>query len=132
MFLKQVALPDQNNSVSISNSKTIGLTFFNSNLLEQSISNTSDYFYFGIPRYNQIPLFKQLIINNTNILKNLLALNGFIIPSKNVSIHYQIKPNNYSVGYFVALKFGSNPYLNKTKHIFDIFKIFCPSSIITI
>jgi hypothetical protein len=128
MFLKQVALPDQNNSVSISNSKTIGLTFFNSNSLEQSISNTSDYFYFGITRYNQIPLFKQLIINNTNILKNLLALNGFIIPSKNVSIHYQIKPNNYSVGYFVALKFGYNPYLNKTNKIFDIFQIFCPTS----
>lgn len=130
MFLKQVAVPDQNNSVSISNSKPIGLTFFNSNSSEQSISNTSDYFYFGIPRYNQIPLFKQLIINNTNILKNLLTLNGFIISSKNVSIHYQIKPNNYSVGYFVALKFGSNPYLNKTKNIFDIFQIFCPSSII--
>jgi len=57
MILTQVTLPFvQNGSISIADSKTIGLTFFNSNSSEQPVSNTSDYFHFKIPRTNQIPL----------------------------------------------------------------------------
>jgi hypothetical protein len=63
--------------------------------------------------------------------KNLLTLDGFIISTKNVSIHYQLKPTNLSVGYFVALKFGSDPYLNKTIQLFDMFQIFCPLNDLT-
>ncbi len=121
MVLNQISVPaiQNNNSVSITNSKTIGLTFFNSNSTEQPISNLSDYFYFAIPRKNQIPLFKQFNASNKTIdSSNLLALDGFIIPNNNVSIHYQLKPtNNLKIGYLIALKFGSYPYLNKTIHV---------------
>jgi hypothetical protein len=131
MVLTQVNIPSiQNDSISTSDSKTISLTFFNSNSTEQNITNLSDYFYFGIPRKNKIPSFKQLIYNTnyTNDPNNLLTLDGFIIPNNNVSIHYQLKPNNnLTIGYFIVLKFGSNPYLNKTIKSFDIFQIFCPS-----
>ena len=130
MVLTRVNIPSiQNDSISTSDSKTISLTFFNSNSTEQSITNLSDYFYFGIPRTNKIPSFKQLIYtNNTNDSRNLLTLDGFIIPNNNVSIHYQLKPtnNNLTIGYFISLKFGSNPYLNKTIKSFDMFQIFCP------
>ncbi len=121
MILTQVTLPFvQNDSISIADSKTIGLTFFNSNSSEQPVSNTSDYFHFKIPRTNQIPLFKQLNTNNSEMSsrKNLLTLDGFMISTKNVSIHYQLKPTNLLVGYFVAFRFGSNPYLNRTIQLF--------------
>jgi len=126
VILKDSVPGFENNSVSITNSKSIGLTFFNSNSSEQKISNLSDYFYFGIPRTNQIPLFKQLNTNKPINSSNLLTLDGFIIPNSNVSIHYQLKPTNLTIGYFIALKFGSNPYLNKTIQLFDMFQIFCP------
>jgi len=135
MVLNQISVPaiQNNNSVSITNSKTIGLTFFNSNSTEQPISNLSDYFYFAIPRTNQIPTFKQFnALNKTIDSRNLLALDGFIIANNNVSIHYQLKPtNNLTIGYFIALKFGSNPYLNKTIQLFDMFQIFCPLNDLT-
>ena len=132
MILNKIAVPDiqnNNNSVSIQNSKSIGLTFFDSNSTEQSISNLSDYFQFAIPRTNQIPSFKPFNTINKTIIdsRNLLTLDGFIISTNNVSIHYQLKPTNYLThGYFIALKFGSNPYLNKTIQLFDMFQIFCP------
>ena len=62
MVLTQVNIPSiQNDSISTSDSKTISLTFFNSNSTEQSITNLSDYFYFGIPRKNKIPSFLEQI-----------------------------------------------------------------------
>jgi hypothetical protein len=135
MISSSIAVPDQNNSVSVSSSKTIGLSFFNSNSKEHSFSNLSDYFYFEIPRYNQIPSFKQFFTSNyTTSSRNLLILDGFIISSRNVSIHYQLKPSATSlsiIGYFVALKFGSNPYLNSTIQLFDMFQIFCPINLTT-
>ena len=90
------------------------------------ISSFSDYFYFRIPRTNQITLFKQL--NTINLINSsyLLTLDVFIIPNNNLSIHYQLKPTNLTIGYFIALKFGSNPYLNKTIQLFDMFQIVCP------
>jgi hypothetical protein len=127
MVLTKVSAPAfENNLVSITNSKTIGLTFFNSNSSEQKISNLSDYFYFGIPRTNQIPLFKQFNTSKPINSSNLLTLDGFMISNNNVSIHYQLKPTNMTIGYLIALKFGSNPYLNKTIKSFDMFQIFCP------
>jgi hypothetical protein len=68
-------------------------------------------------------------INNPTL--NLLQLNGFITPKNNVSIHYHIRPNSdnfESVGYFAALKFGGNPYLNNTYQSFDMWDIFCPQT----
>lgn len=119
------ALPDQNRSVSVFGSQLISIKFYDSNQIEQSISNTSEPFYFNIPRNNsELPIFKILPISTRN--SKLLIVDGFIISNSNVSIHYHIKPDNSSLAYFVALKFGSYPVLNKTSQIADIWKIFCP------
>ena len=60
-----------------------------------------------------------------------MTLNGFITTKRNVSIHYHIKPNNKSLAYFTALKFRSNPYLNSTHFLFDLWNIFCPKDLRT-
>jgi len=66
--------------------------------------------------------------NSTSKPINLLLLNGFTISKRNVSIHYHIQPDDESLGYFAAFKFGGNPYLNKTYQRYDIWNIFCPWS----
>lgn len=110
---------------------------------EQNVTNSPSPFYFAIPRSptQSLPSFETMentlssrqndstIPDNGPI--NLLALNGFLISSQNVSIHYQIKPNVKSENasfpaYFAALKFGGNPYLNSTFQRYDMWKIFCP------
>jgi len=119
------ALTDQNKSVSVFGSQLVSIKFYDSNQIEQSISNSSEPFYFTIPRNNsELPIFKILPISARNL--NLLIVDGFVISNSNVSIHYHIKPDNLSLAYFVALKFGSYPVLNKTSQIADIWKIFCP------
>jgi len=119
------ALPDQNKSVSVFGSQLVSIKFYDSNQIERSISNSSEPFYFTIPRNNsELPIFKILPISARN--SNLLIVDGFVISNSNVSIHYHIKPDNLSLAYFVALKFGSYPVLNKTSQIADIWKIFCP------
>ena len=119
----------------------------------ESVINVPIPFHFTIPRDTSqpLPMFELMentdsryIINETqNQALNLLKLNGFITPKNNVSIHYHIKPNNNndtnnnnnndsfnSVGYFAALKFGGNPYLNSTFQSFDMWNIFCPQGYI--
>jgi hypothetical protein len=66
-----------------------------------------------------------------NSVLNLLKLDGFITSKNNVSIHYHIRPNTNNLkaaGYFAALKFGGNPYLNSTYQAFDMWDIFCPQT----
>lgn len=111
-------------------SKSISLSFYNEDKSELEITKSTDNFYFSIPRDTSInlPPFKQLKTTSSNVSSalNILILNGFLINKNNVSIHYHIKPNNRKLGYFAAIKFGSNPYLNSTYKLFDLWKIFCP------
>ena len=138
-----VAIPGANNDVSVTGSKTIALSFFSEDQTEQSVSNSPEPFIFSIPRdvnmslpsfeplfnYNETRIKKLLevnITNRTHVPINLFLLNGFTISKKNVSIHYHIQPTDESLGYFAAIKFGGNPYLNSTYQRYDIWKIFCP------
>lgn len=141
-----VAIPGANSDVSVKGSKSIALSFFSEDQSEQGISNAPEPFVFAIPRDTSmpLPLFERLIdvnqtrfklskpaSNFTNTTRgpvNLLKLNGFSVTKKNVSIHYHIQPSDESLGYFAALKFGGNPYLNSTFRRWDVWKIFCPWS----
>lgn len=138
VFGLQVAIPGANSDVSVSGSKSIALSFLAEDQSEQSISNSPNPFQFTIPRDTNEPLPEFTVlydpdeaslndtIKNVNPLSNLLKLSGFILPKNNVSIHYHIKPNNEKNGYFSALYFGGNPYLNKTFERFHMWKILCP------
>jgi hypothetical protein len=143
-----VAIPDKNNFVSVSGSKSLSLGLIADDQSAQSVSDSPSPFYFSIPRDTTQPLPEFDILESTDYQEsnnthdnytisenkkalNILKLNGFIIPKNNVSIHYHIRPNSFSyksVGYFVALKFGGNTYLNSTYQSFDLWNIFCPDS----
>ena len=128
MFSMQKALPSLTDNATVSTSKTISLSFINENKTIQSISNSSSLFLITIPRNTSLfyPSFNWTISNLTNS-NNMLTLDGFKL-NKSFAIQYQIKPHNLSLGYFAALKFGSNPYLNRTLLSFDLWNIFCPES----
>ena len=127
------AFPGSNKSqVSVSGSKSMGLSFFNENGEKLIIENTIQPFIISIPmNLSSVPKF--LVLNKTNssnsmVSDNLLTLDGFNLTRTNVSIHYQIKPTNNQTGYFAAIKFGESPYLNGIKKQFDLWNIFCPQS----
>lgn len=143
MFAMQKAVPGASNDVSITGSKTIALGFFGEDQSEASIANSPTPFQFTIPRDTSIPLpeFTPLYdanatrisekLNLTKVNKgpvNLLLLSGFMVSKKNVSIHYHIEPYDESAGYFAALYFGGNPYLNKTFQRYHMWRVFCPWS----
>lgn len=143
MFAMQKAVPGANSDVSTTGSKTIALGFFGEDQSEQSISSSPTPFQFTIPRDTSLPLpeFVPLFdINATRIMAqlnitkakkgpiNLLELAGFMVTKKNVSIHYHLEPYDESLGYFAALYFGGNPYLNSTFRRYDMWRIFCPWS----
>jgi len=144
----QKAVPGANSAVSVKGSKTIALGFYGEDQAEQPISQSPTPFYFTIPRDTTIPLPEFNTIpgtyrsnttsnystNSTTTVKkpsgpvNLLVLDGFTIKKKNVSIHVHIEPTNELLGYFAALYFGGNPYLNKTFQRYDMWRVFCPWS----
>jgi len=119
------------------------LSFHDDNQREAAVNNAPTPFVFSIPRDTSIPLpsfevFYDIKLaslslgNNSNSTKdksiNLLILNGISVTKKNVSIHYQIKPYDETAGFFVAMKFGGNPYLNSTYQKYDLWQILCPWS----
>jgi hypothetical protein len=145
MFAMQKAVPGSNSAVSVKGSKTIALGFYGEDQSEVPISNTPTPFYFTIPRDTTIPLPEFVPLLDTNITKpqieqdtnvteiatkkgpiNLLLLNGFLVQKYNVSIHYHIEPTNELLGYFAAMYFGGNPYLNSTFQRYHMWRIFCP------
>ena len=149
MFAMPTAIPGQNNAVSTHGSKMLGLGLIGDDQTPQSVTNSPNPFYFAIPRDTSQPRpqFDLLEItdhqessnytisastaNINDKALNMLKLNGFITPKNNVSIHYHVRPNSEnfeSVGYFAAIKFGGNTYLNSSYQSFDIWKIFCPQS----
>ena len=126
------AFPGLNSNVSINGSKSIALSFYDENQNEKLVQNSAKPFIFSIPRDTSQPLppFIYFSNNSSNFsiksFSNLLTLDGFMLNKQNVSIHYQINPNDNEIGYFVALKFGGNPFLNSSLQLFDMWNIFCP------
>lgn len=124
-----------NTNVKVDGSKSIALSFYDENQNEKIIQNSSRAFIFSIPKdiRQSLPPFVYLTNNSSNgsvtDQNNLLVLDGFLLNKPNVSIHYQISPNDTEIGYFVALKFGGKPCLNEDIQLFDMWTIFCPFGI---
>lgn len=111
----------------------VSLTYFNENSIKYFVNDSKSTFRFIIPLNNNsnIPRF---VANNfsSNSTENTLSLNGFQLKVKNVGVQIHIKPYNNRIGYFLALKFGSNPILNSTDlSNKTISKKFCPSGLKT-
>ena len=139
-----IAIPDSNSEVSVTGSQSLSLSFHDQNQNEAGVNNAPSPFVFSIPRDTSIPLppfevFYDINIaslyvssNTSNSTKdksiNLLVLNGISVTKKNVSIHYQIKPYDETAGFFAAMTFGGNPYLNSTYQRYDLWQILCPWS----
>ena len=117
-------------NATVSGSKALSLSFFNENKTVQSISKSSSLFLITIPRSSLYPPFIAFNNSNKTDSRNLLKLDGYNLPNESVAIQYQIKPDNLSLGYFVALKFGGYPSLQRTLKSFDLSNIFCPKGIL--
>jgi len=126
------AFPDLNANVAVDGSKSIALSFYDENQNEKIVQNSSRTFIFSIPKdiAHSLAPFIYLSNNSSNSSAtdhaNFLVSDGFLLNKQNVSIHYQISPNDFEIGYFVALKFGGKPYLNENLQSFDMWTIFCP------
>ncbi len=124
------------------------MSFYSEDQSKANVTQAPKPFEFAIPRDTSLPLPEFTTLFNYNLTKaslqsmqsnnnsnstksgpiNLLLLDGFSTTKKNVSIHVHVQPTDETVGYFAALKFGGNPYLNRTYKRFDLWKIFCPWS----
>ena len=122
----QKAFVSLTNNATVIGSKAVSLSFFNEDKT-QLIYDSPSPFFITIPRDTSLlyPSFNRSNSNKTDS-DNMFKLDGFFLPNKSVAIQYQIKPDNLSLGYFAALKFGGNPNLKSV----DLWNIFCPESIL--
>lgn len=67
-------------------------------------------------------------LNSTN--RTQFATFGMQLTGLNISFHFEIKPDDPSLGYVFLFKFGGTPQQNTTFKDFDYFKTFCPNDLI--
>jgi hypothetical protein len=117
-----------NNETIIGLSNSIGLSIYDSK--NNDIPITSSHIDIIIQRDSNLPNISYRYVNATQFqLSSGFLHNAFNITSTNASIHIELKPIDQSVGYLIALKFGSSPIINETYSNFDEFKLTCPSMI---
>jgi hypothetical protein len=115
-----------NNETKIGLSNSIGLSIYDSKNIEIPITDSS--IDVVIQRDVNMPEISYTHINATQLqISSGILQNAFNITSTNASIHIELKPINESIGYLVALKFGSSPIINETYSNYDSFKLICPS-----
>ena len=115
-------------------SSSIGLSFFDENLNEINVENSSEPFDIVISKDANMPFkpYQYINVSEMNIsLESLTLNNGFNILSNNASIHIEIKPVDFSIGYLLVMKLGYTPIVNTNPPDFDSFEIFCPSNVNT-
>ena len=118
-----------NNETLIGLSNAIGLTFYNENATEIKITKAIVPIDIRIPRdtislsYYEVNATKIEFLSKQNFLTNV-----FNITAKNASLHIELKPTSFSIGYLLVLKLGNVPIINATHADFTSFRIFCPSN----
>ena len=121
---------NSNNETNTGLSRTMAISLFDSEKNQITISNSSKKLDIWIPRETLMMHTTFLYVNATSYsLKqnNNLLPNNFNISSENSSVHFQIKPENSSIGYFLVISFDSTPILNKTYKNFNYSMLFCPN-----
>ena len=119
-----------NNETLIGMSNSIGLTIYDDNCKEISITKTNSPIKMLIQR-DLSPLSESSYYYvNTSAIKlspwQLYLDNTFNVTTKNSSLHIELKPLNNSIGYVMAIKLGSIPVINSSYADYSSFKIFCP------
>ncbi len=116
-----------NNETLIGMSSSIGLSFYDQNMKEIEIKQTQRPIELIIKRDPKMKDYPFQYINTTQIeLSSSSLTNAFYLTTKNASIHIELKPVNFTIGYLMVIKLGYTPILNSTFADFTSFKLFCP------
>ena len=112
-------------------SSSIGLSFYDKNMNDLEIIQTPFYsrpIEMIIKRDPNMADYSFQYINMTQKeLSSSYLTNAFYLTGNNASIHIELKPVNFSIGYLFVMKLGYTPILNSTFADFTSFKILCPS-----
>jgi exopolysaccharide biosynthesis protein len=118
-----------NNESKIGMSVSIGLSFYDQNMNEIEISETRTPIDLVIKRDQNVQEYSYQYVNVTQIkFSSLLLPNAFNLTSTNASIHIELKPLNFTIGYLMAMKLGYTPIINSSFADITSFRIFCPSN----
>jgi hypothetical protein len=117
-----------NNETLIGMSSYIGLSFYDQNMNEIEIKQTQRPIEMIIKRDPNMADYSFQYINISSFqLSSSFLKNAFYLTANNASIHIELKPVNFTIGYLLVLKLGYTPILNSTFADFTSFKIYCPS-----
>jgi hypothetical protein len=117
-----------NNETLIGMSSYIGLSFYDQNMNEIEIKQTQRPIEMIIKRDPNMADYSFQYINISSFqLSSPFLKNAFYLTANNASIHIELKPVNFTIGYLLVLKLGYTPILNSTFADFTSFKIYCPS-----
>jgi hypothetical protein len=112
-------------------SSSIGLSFYDKNMNDLEIIQTPFYsrpIEMIIKRDPNMADYSFQYINMTQKeLSSSYLTNAFSLTGNNASIHIELKPVNFFIGYLFVMKLGYTPILNSTFADFTSFKILCPS-----
>ena len=114
-------------------STTISLAIMDENENEVPIQATEEQpIEFFIPRDSTLILLNmslQNTISRSSEESFNLSLSQFV-KNKNltVSLHFEVRPLNISLGYLFIYQFDKTPQLNSAKKDIDGWELFCPSS----
>jgi hypothetical protein len=117
-----------NNETLIGVSSSIGLSFYDQNMKDLEIIQTQRPIEMIIKRDPNIADYSFQYINISSFqLSSSFLKNAFYLTANNASIHIELKPVNFTIGYLMIMKLGYTPILNSTFADFTSFKIYCPS-----
>jgi hypothetical protein len=116
-----------NNETLIGMSSYIGLSFYDKNMNEIEIKQTQRPIEMIIKRDPNMADYSFQYINISSFqLSSSFLKNAFYLTANNASLHIELKPVNFSIGYLLIMKLGYTPILNSTFSDFSSFKFFCP------
>jgi hypothetical protein len=116
------------NETLIGMSSSIGLSFYDQNMNEIEITQTQRPIEMIIKREPNMADYSFQYINISLFqLSSSFLTNAFYLTANNASIHIEIKPVNFTIGYLFVMKLGYTPIMNFTFADFTSFKILCPS-----
>ena len=123
------------NETHVGMSNSISLSFTDTESQTISVQKSANPIDIWIPRDKTLPTHEFQFVNATALgggkstsSEQHYLPSAFNIKSNNASVHIELKPLNFSIGYLILVKFGYTPRVNSTHADYDYFKIFCPGS----
>ena len=124
-----------NNETRIGMSPSISLSFYDEKLNEIVIQDqTSMPIEILIKRDKNMPDYSFQYVNVSQIdltSSSSFLPNAFNLTLTNASLHIELKPLNWTIGYVLVMKLGYTPIINSSQADFTSFRIFCPSQMMS-